>query len=45
MDRYHYTKFGVSSLTGFQENGFTDDGQTDDGMMTVALLCSNTKQR
>ena len=33
-------------LTGSEKTGFTDDGRrmTDARLMTVALLCSSTKQ-
>ncbi len=47
VDRYLSVKFGVNLLYGFRENdvyGRTDDGQTDAHVMTVALLCSSTKQ-
>ena len=43
VDRYVSQKFGVNPLDGFWENdvyGWT----TDAHVMTVALLCSNTKQ-
>ncbi len=53
VDRYLSVKFGVNPLDGFRENdvyertdGRTDDrrGTTDAHVMTVALLCSSTKQ-
>ena len=49
VDRYLSVKFGVNPLDGFRENdvyGQTDDGRqtTDAHVMTVALLCSSTKQ-
>ncbi len=49
VDRYLSVKFGVNPLDGFRDNnvyGRTDDGRTttDARVMTVALLCSSTKQ-
>ncbi len=54
VDRYQSQKFGLNPLNGFWENDVygrtTDDGRTTDGrttdahVMTVALLCSSTKQ-
>ncbi len=50
-DRYLSVKFGVNPLDGFRENdvygrtdGRTDGRTTDAYVMTVALLCSITKQ-
>ncbi len=48
VDRYLLLKFSVNPLDGFRENdvyGRTDDGRTTNAhVMTVALLCSSTKQ-
>ena len=43
VDRYLSVKFGVIPLGGFRENDVYGR-QTDDHVMTVALLCSSTKQ-
>ncbi len=47
VDRSLSVKFGVNPLDGFRQNdvyGWTDRRTTDAHVMTVALLCSSTKQ-
>ncbi len=47
MKKYLSTKFGINLPDGVWENGFygrTDGRTTDARVMTVALLCSSTKQ-
>ncbi len=52
LDRYMYRspKFGISPLGGFRENdvlrteGANDGRTTGIPAMTIALLCSSTKQ-
>ncbi len=41
VDRYLSVKFGVNPLDSFRENVY---GRTDGHVVTVALLCSGTKQ-
>ncbi len=43
MDMYLSPKFGINPLHGFRENVY--ERTTDARAMTVALLCSSTKQR
>ena len=47
VDRYLSTTFGINLLNSMLENGFyirTDGRRTHVCAMTVALLCSGTKQ-
>ncbi len=46
VDRYPSVKFGVNPLNFSEKTMSTDDrrGTTDAYVMTVALMCSSTKQ-